>query len=106
MTNIHGRPIEYYLRSYRQHAHLSQEELAYLLGAATAAKVSRYESGNRIPSLETGLAYEAALGEPVAKLFHGRYEEIRELVEERRRKMRAEKERRKAKVAAAIHSVA
>lgn len=106
MTNIHGRPLNFYLRSYRRHAHLTQEELAHLLGAATAAKVSRYESGNRIPSLQTGLAYEAALGVPVSKLFRGTYEEIRELVEERRRKLRAEKERRQAKLGAAIHSVA
>jgi transcriptional regulator with XRE-family HTH domain len=62
MMHFDGRPIEYYLRSYRRHAHLTQKELAYLLGAGTAAKVSRYESGERTPSLESGLAYEAALG--------------------------------------------
>jgi len=106
MTNIHGRPLNYYLRSYRRHAHLTQEELAHLLGAATAAKVSRYETGNRIPTLQTGLAYEAALGVPVAKLFHGSYEEMRDRVEERRRKMKAERERRQAKVGAAVHSLA
>lgn len=50
-----SRPIEYYLKSYRRQAHLSQKELAYLLGATTPAKVSRYEAGLRIPSLESGL---------------------------------------------------
>ena len=94
MHHINVRPLHYYLRSYRRHAHLTQEELAYLLGASTGAKVSRYESGNRAPSLETGLAYEAALGEPVAKLFRGRYEAVAERVAERRRKLAAQKEKR------------
>jgi transcriptional regulator with XRE-family HTH domain len=91
MHHINGRPIQYYLRSYRKHAHLTQEDLAYLLGAATGAKVSRYESGNRTPTLLTGLAYEAALGVPVSKLFRGSYEEIEAMVAERRRKLDAQK---------------
>jgi transcriptional regulator with XRE-family HTH domain len=57
-------------------------------------KVSRYESGNRTPSLETGLAYEAALGVPVCALFRGRCEEIAEQVAKRRLKLEAEKEKR------------
>ena len=94
MTHTHGRPLNYYLRSYRRHAHLTQARLAYLLGASTGVKVSRYESGNRIPSLETGLAYEAALGVPICQLFRGRCEEIAEQVAKRRRKLEAEKEKR------------
>jgi transcriptional regulator with XRE-family HTH domain len=93
MLHFDGRPIHYYLKSYRRRAHLSQKELAYLLGATTPAKVSRYESGLRIPSLESGLAYEAALGEPVAKLFRGRYEAIHKEVEARRRKLEEQKEK-------------
>jgi transcriptional regulator with XRE-family HTH domain len=93
MMHFDGRPIEYYLRSYRRHAHLTQKELAYLLGASTPAKVSRYESGERTPSLESGLAYEAALGAPVAKLFRGRYEAIQKEVEARRRKLEREKQK-------------
>ena len=93
MMHFDGRPITYYLKSYRRHAHLSQKELAYLLGATTHAKVSRYEAGLRIPSLESGLAYEAALGAPVAKLFGGRYEAIQKEVEARRRKLEAQKEK-------------
>ena len=93
MKPIHGRPLNYYLRSYRRHAHLTQAKLAYLLGASTGVKVSRYESGNRIPSLETGLAYEAALGVPVCQLFRGRCVDIAEQVATRRRKLE-EKRRR------------
>src|SRR5947199_10862643 len=94
MKHIHRRPLNYYLRTYRRHAHLSQAGLAYLLGASTGVKVSRYESGNRTPSLETGLAYEAALGVPVCTLFRGRYEEIAEEVARRRRRLEAKEEKR------------
>ena len=94
MRHIHGRPLNYYLRSYRRHAHLTQAGLAYLLGASTGVKVSRYESGNRTPSLETGLAYEAALGVPVCTLFRGRCEEIAEEVTRRRRRLEAKEEKR------------
>ena len=93
MTHFHGRPSNYYLRSYRRHAHLTQARLAYLLGASTGVKVSRYESGNRMPSLETGLAYEAALGVPVCQLFRGRCEEIAEQVAKRRRKLEEKRQR-------------
>lgn len=95
MTYTHGRPLNYYLRSYRRHAHLTQASLGYLLGASTGVKVSRYESGNRTPSLETGLAYEAALGIPVCTLFRGRYEEIAEQVAKRRHKLKAEEEKQR-----------
>jgi transcriptional regulator with XRE-family HTH domain len=94
MHHIHGRPLSYYLRSYRKHAHLTQDDLAYLLGVRAGGKVSRYESGTRTPSLETGIAYEAALGVPVCKIFRGRCEEIQEIVAERRRRLEARRERR------------
>ncbi len=106
MSHTHSRPFNYYLRSHRRHAHLTQAELAYLLGEHTGTNVSLYETGARKPSLDKGLAYEAALGEPVAKLFRGRYEEIRDLVEERRRKLMADRERRQAKVSSVVHSAA
>jgi transcriptional regulator with XRE-family HTH domain len=102
MTHLHGRPLNYYLRSYRRHAHLTQGNLAYLLGASTGVKVSRYESGKRTPSLETGLAYEAALGVPVCTLFRGRCEEIAEKVAERRRRLEAQQERRRQRVGSAL----
>ena len=105
MKHSHRRPLNYYLRSYRRHAHLTQAKLAYLLGASTGVKVSRYESGNRIPSLETGLAYEAALGVPVCQLFRGRCEEIAEEVAKRRQKLEAKEEKRQ-RVGSASHHAA
>jgi len=104
MTHTHGRPLNYYLRTYRRHAHLSQAKLAYLLGASTGVKISRYESGNRTPSLETGLAYEAALGVPVCTLFRGRCEEIAEEVARRRRRLEAKEEKRQRVGSASRHA--
>jgi transcriptional regulator with XRE-family HTH domain len=104
MTHTHGRPLKNYLRTYRRHAHLSQAKLAYLLGASTGVKVSRYESGTRTPSLETGLAYEAALGVPVCTLFRGRCEEIAEEVARRRRRLEAKEEKRQRVGSASRHA--
>jgi len=103
MMHFDGRPITYYLKSYRRHAHLSQAELAYLLGASSGAMVSRYEAGDRTPSLQTGLAYEAALGEPVSKLFRGSYGEIQAKVAERRRQLAIEEKRQGAALGSAAH---
>ena len=104
MTYTHGRPLNYYLRSYRRHAHLTQENLGYLLGASTGVKVSRYESGSRTPSPETGLAYEAALGVPVCQLFRGRYEEIADQVATRRRRLESKEEKRQSVGSASRHA--
>ena len=104
MKHSHRWPLNYYLRTYRRHAHLTQAGLAYLLGASTGVKVSRYESGNRTPSLETGLAYEAALGVPVCALFRGRCEEIAEQVAKRRRRLEAKEEKRQRVGSASRHA--
>lgn len=104
MTHNHGRPLKNYLRTYRRHAHLSQAKLAYLLGGSTGVKVSRYESGKRAPSLETVLAYEAALGVPVCTLFRGKCEEIAEEVARRRRRLEAKKEKRQRVGSASRHA--
>jgi len=62
-----------YLKTYRRRAGLSQDELAYLLGCADGAKVSRYERRERQPSLETLLAYQVLLGPDASELFAGLY---------------------------------
>ena len=50
--------LQNYLRTYRKRSGLSQDEVAFLLGCQTGAKVSRYEPFARKPSLETLFAYE------------------------------------------------
>jgi len=68
--------LDNYLRMYRRRKGLSQDEVAFLLGAETGTLVSRYERGRRRPSLETALAYEAAFGVPARELFGGIFQSV------------------------------
>ena len=58
-----------HLRRYRKRGALTQEEIAFLLGAACGTKVSRHERASRPPSLHTALTYQAIFGVPVHELF-------------------------------------
>ena len=72
-----------YLRSNRKRLALSQDEVAFLLGTKSGAKVSRNEHFVRVPSLETALAYEAIFKRSVSELFGGLYQKIEQEVAER-----------------------
>lgn len=75
-----------YLRSHRKRLSLSQEEVAFLLGAKgmdKGIKVSRDENLARTPSLETALMYEAIYGVPIRELFAGLYAEVEREVAKR-----------------------
>jgi len=74
-----------YLRTHRKRAGLSQDEVAYLLGCRSGAKVSRYERLARRPSLETAFAYEAVFGVPARELFAGIFEKVEREVVKRAR---------------------
>ena len=65
-----------YLRANRKRLALSQDEVAFLLGARSGAKVCRYERFVRAPSLETALAYEAIFKTSVSELFGGLYQKV------------------------------
>lgn len=67
-------PLPQYLRMYRKRSGLSQQELAYLLGATTGSKVSRYELGRRLPSFATVLAYEIAFRVALDALYAGTHQ--------------------------------
>lgn len=69
-------PLESYLKTYRRRSGFSQDDVAFLLGSASGAKVSRYERRARRPSLETALAYEAIFQVPVSELFAGLYRKV------------------------------
>jgi transcriptional regulator with XRE-family HTH domain len=60
-----------YLRAHRKNSGFTQEEVAYLLGFDNANLVSRYEKRQRMPPVQTALAYEAIFGIPIAELFAG-----------------------------------
>jgi transcriptional regulator with XRE-family HTH domain len=76
-------PLPNYLRSNRKRSGLSQDEVAFLLGAQSGAKVCRNERFVREPSLATALAYEAIFQRPASELFGGLYQEIEKQVADR-----------------------
>jgi transcriptional regulator with XRE-family HTH domain len=65
-----------YLRANRKRLALSQDEVAFLLGTQSGAKVCRYERFAREPSLETALACEAIFKRSVSELFPGLYQKV------------------------------
>lgn len=72
------RRLPNYLKTYRKRAGLTQDEVAFLLGCASGAKVSRYERLARRPSLETAFAYESVFRVPARELFAGVYQKVEE----------------------------
>src|SRR5437762_2954715 len=72
-----------YLRAHRKRLFLSQDDVAFLLGVNSGAKVSRYEGFVRQAGLETALAYEAIFQTAVRNLFPALYRRIEQRVIER-----------------------
>ena len=91
---MRSRRLPNYLKAHRKHSGLSQDEVAFLLGCESGAKVSRYEKRRRLPPLETALACEAVFGVPVSELFAGVREDVGKDIAKRRAalksKLRAE----------------
>ena len=79
------RKLDNYLRTHRKRAGLSQDEVAYLLGCRSGAKVSRYERFARHPTLQTALAYEAIFGVAVRELFVGLFQKVERPIVKRAR---------------------
>ncbi len=79
-------PLETYLRTYRKRSGLSQDEVAFLLGSGSGAKVSRYEHSARRPGLQTLFAYEVIFQVRARELFLGIYQKVER--ETRRRALR------------------
>ena len=80
-----------YLRAFRKRSALSQEEVAFLLGTHSGAKVCRYERFLREPGLQTALAYEAIFRRPVSELFPGLYETVEKEVRARAKALKYKK---------------
>jgi transcriptional regulator with XRE-family HTH domain len=71
------------IRGFRKKRSLRLWDIALLIGIRTAHHVSRWESGGRIPSLESALRLSAALRCPVEVLFCDHFRKIREEVNAR-----------------------
>lgn len=75
-----SRQFPNYLRANRKRLALSQQEVAFLLGAGNGAKVCRYERFLREPNLRGALACEAVFDRPMRELFAGVYKDIEKQV--------------------------
>ena len=67
-----------YIEMYRKRTALSQEELAVLMAVENGWSVSRFERGERIPTLEGLIALEIVYEQPIQKIFAGVAEGVRE----------------------------
>jgi len=76
-----------YLLAHRKRLGLSQDEVAYLLGAESGAKACRYERFVREPGFCTTLACEAVFQRPIRNLFAGRYKQIEREVARRAQRL-------------------
>jgi len=68
-----------FVRAQRKHWALPQNELARLLGRSPA-RLSRYESGEDPPDLETALALQVVFGVSPRRFFPSLYTTIEEAV--------------------------
>src|SRR3989442_14855757 len=84
-----SRQLPNYLKVNRKRLAMSQDEVAFLLGAQTGTKVCRYERFVREPSLETALAYEAIFKTSASELFGGLYQKVEREVAERAKMLAA-----------------
>lgn len=69
-----------YLCFLRKRAALSQDELAHIIGDVDRSTISRYESGEQVPSTEFVLGCLVLFGVGPRELFTGLYESIQERV--------------------------
>jgi transcriptional regulator with XRE-family HTH domain len=84
--SIHKRAVTNRLWRYRKQRQLSQRHIARLLGHRTGATVSRWELGEKTPTLDNALLLARILDTPVESLFAERAAELYALLDERARK--------------------
>jgi transcriptional regulator with XRE-family HTH domain len=78
-----NKSLPNYLRSFRQRAHLTQDEVAYLMGLAHGTTVLRHEESQRLPQFSRLFHYAAIFHSDPRELFAGHYEKIEAGVRER-----------------------
>jgi transcriptional regulator with XRE-family HTH domain len=70
------RNVVHYLRKERRKRALSQADMCALLAARWKSRISRYEREQKLPPLETALAFEAIYKKPVSEIFGPAYGKI------------------------------
>jgi len=71
-----SRKLPNYLRTYRKRSGFTQDEMAFLLGCRSGAKVSRYEHNKRQPNPQSVFAYNVIFQVPTEELFAGIYQQV------------------------------
>ena len=89
-----------YLRSNRKRLALSQDEVAFLMGTRSGAKISRYERFAREPNLKTAFAFEVIYKRAACELFNGLYQTVEKEVAERAKILTYRKDRKPGAMAA------
>ena len=69
---------ENYLRAYRKKTHVTQFDVAFLLGLDENSLLSRWESGERPPSLEAIISYHLLFNTPPLDFFVNQRNEVRQ----------------------------
>ena len=72
-----------HLRKYRKCAHLSQRELAYLVGINAQGQISEIEAGLKHPSLRVEACCEVVFSSPLRDLYPALYAKAENEVFER-----------------------
>ena len=65
-----------YIRTHRRRTHLTQNEVAFLLGSKNSAHVCRHERLEQTPNLHALLAYEILFRTPVRNLFSETHQDV------------------------------
>lgn len=63
--------LPHYLRTYRKRAGFTQDEMAFLFGCKSSAKILKYERFRRQPNLSTIFSYQTIFDTPPHVLFAG-----------------------------------
>jgi len=87
---FHRKPLNNQLRRYRKKRHLSQRQVAELIGHRQAGHVSAWEAGKRLPNLQSALKLSAAINCPIEVLFAPLFRAIRDPVILRRKTLESE----------------
>ena len=76
-----------HLLSHRKRSALSQDEVAFLLGFESGAKVCAHERFSGEPGLHAALAYEVIYNKPIAQLLPGLFQQIQSEVSARAKQL-------------------
>lgn len=85
MQNDTNIKIKHSLRQARLRCGLDQKQVAFLLNQGNANQISRYENGERIPSLMTSIKLEIIYHTPIKILLQALFEQYQTEINKRRK---------------------